>query len=55
MDTAAFTAAIIAAVPCPTCLVPVGQPCTRPTGTTRLTSKYVHLSRQDAYHEQAGA
>jgi len=54
MDTAEFTAAIIAAVPCPTCLVPAGQPCTRPTDTTRLTVAYVHLSRNAAYHE-AGA
>ena len=38
-------------VPCPTCLAPAGQPCTRPTDTTRLTVAYVHLSRLSAYKE----
>jgi hypothetical protein len=43
------TAKVIAAVPCPACHVPAGQPCTRPTDTTRLTVAYVHLARKAAY------
>jgi hypothetical protein len=42
-------AKVIAAVPCPACLVPAGEPCTRPTDTTRLPVAWVHSAREDAY------
>lgn len=41
--------AVRQAVGCPTCLVPVGAPCTRPTSTSREPVRWLHAARWDAY------